>query len=65
LAANFRREPIPASPTHSTRDASASKIGSTAPRAVSGPEARIVSSPCSAGCVLPETGASTSLTACA
>jgi len=43
LAAIFRRDPIPAFPTHNTRDASASKIGSTAVRAVSGPEARIVS----------------------
>jgi hypothetical protein len=33
LAANFKREPMPASPTQSTLDASASKIGSTAVRA--------------------------------
>jgi hypothetical protein len=49
LAAIFRREPIPASPIQSTRDASASNIGSTAVRAESGPEARMVSSPSSAG----------------
>jgi hypothetical protein len=49
LAANFRREPIPAFPTQNTRDANASKIGSTAVRADSGPEARMVSSPSSAG----------------
>ena len=49
LVASFRRDPIPASPTQSTRDASASKIGSAVARAESGPEARIVSSPSSAG----------------
>jgi hypothetical protein len=43
LAASFRREPIPASPTQSTRDARASKIGCTAVRAESGPDARTVS----------------------
>jgi hypothetical protein len=49
LVASFRREPMPAFPTQRTREARASKIGSTAVRAESGPEARIVSSPFSAG----------------
>ena len=50
--------PAPASPAQSVLFPTASKIGATGSRASSGPEASTSSSPCSAGCLLPRTGAS-------
>src|SRR5436190_2345272 len=62
LFTSFSRDPAPAAPTQIVRWPSASKRGPTRERASSGPEAKIVSWPCSAGTLLPETGASRSVT---
>ena len=55
------RVPAPTGPTQTVRWPSASKRGVTRERASSGPDAKIVSWPCSAGSLLPDTGASSSV----
>jgi hypothetical protein len=62
LFTNFSRDPAPTSPTQTVRWANASNRAATRGRAASGPEAKIVNWPCSAGCLLPDTGASSSRT---
>ena len=62
LFTSFSRVPAPTSPTQIVRWPSASNSGATRARASSGPDAKIVSWPCSAGSLLPDTGASRSIT---
>jgi len=62
LTITFAREPTPASPSQSVRAPTASNTGSATGRDRSGPEARIVRLPCSAGVRVPTTGASTNVT---
>ena len=58
LFTSFTREPTPTDPTQTVRSPITAKIGSTLGRAASVPDAKIVSRPCSAGTLLPETGTS-------
>ena len=58
LLTSFIREPAPTFPSQIVRWPIAAKTRSAAGRACSGPEAKMVSFPCSAGTLLPDTGAS-------
>src|SRR6266498_3763141 len=62
LFTSFSRDPAPTGPTQMVRWPSASNRGATRERASWGPDAKIVSWPCSAGSLLPDTGASRSVT---
>jgi hypothetical protein len=64
LATSLSRVPAPASPSHIVRAPTASNTGATRSCCSSGPEASTISLPCSAGCLVPSTGASTSATPC-
>ncbi len=59
MTASLSLDPAPASPTHIVRAPTQSKIGCTGSRSSSGPEASTTSLPCSAGALVPSTGAST------
>ena len=52
------RVPSPVSPSRNVRAPTASNTGAHRPSTSSGPEASTVSSPASAGCFVPSTGAS-------
>src|SRR5829696_7105249 len=60
LTTSLRRLPAPASPSQTVLFPTASKTCSLRSLTSSGPEARTTSWPCSAGCFVPRTGASTS-----
>src|SRR4051794_6398606 len=62
FSTSFSRVPSPASPSSTVFAPTASSTGLTRSRASRGPEARTTRSPCSAGCLVPETGASTNAT---
>jgi len=64
LTTSFILVPAPAGPSHSIREPTASKIGVQGSLASSGPDASTVSWPCSAGCLVPSTGASTNVIPC-
>jgi hypothetical protein len=62
LFTSFSRDPAPTAPTQMVRWPRASNSEATRGRACSGPEAKIVSWPRSAGALLPDTGASSRVT---